>query len=172
MLGMRHRARSQHRRLFPAGLHFAGDVSASKRYWEEDLIDPPVEVSPRGTIPVPTSPGLGYHVRHDLIERWTVERKPGVLGDGKHGKRWTGLIFLFCCSFVLSGRSQRLLLFLPGSKPADIRADWKPWIGDYGSLKEPSRCSGANGHLFLSNQTKQWQLNEVSPGFVRASNVK
>src|SRR6266436_674798 len=30
-----------------------GDVSASKRYWEEDVIDPPVEVSPRGTIQVP-----------------------------------------------------------------------------------------------------------------------
>ncbi len=57
------------------GYALPGDVSASKRYWEEDLIDPPVEVTPRGTIPVPTSPGLGYHVRHDLIERWTVEKE-------------------------------------------------------------------------------------------------
>jgi O-succinylbenzoate synthase len=57
------------------GYTLPGDVSASKRYWEEDLIDPPVEVSPRGTIPVPTSPGLGYHVRQDLIERWTVEKE-------------------------------------------------------------------------------------------------
>ncbi len=57
------------------GYTLPGDVSASKRYWEEDLIDPPVEVSPRGTIPVPTTPGLGYHVRHDLIERWTVEKE-------------------------------------------------------------------------------------------------
>jgi O-succinylbenzoate synthase len=52
-----------------------GDVSASKRYWEEDIIDPPVEVSPTGTIPVPTSPGLGYHVRRELIERWTTEKE-------------------------------------------------------------------------------------------------
>lgn len=57
------------------GYTLPGDVSASKRYWEEDIIDPPVEVSPRGTIPVPTSPGLGYHVRQDLIERWTVEKE-------------------------------------------------------------------------------------------------
>jgi o-succinylbenzoate synthase len=57
------------------GYALPGDVSASKRYWEEDVIDPPVEVSPRGTIQVPTTPGLGYHVRRDLIERWTVEKE-------------------------------------------------------------------------------------------------
>ena len=57
------------------GYTLPGDVSASKRYWEEDVIDPPVEVSPRGTIQVPTTPGLGYHVRRDLIERWTVEKE-------------------------------------------------------------------------------------------------
>ncbi len=57
------------------GYTLPGDVSASKRYWEEDVIDPPVEVSPRGTIQVPTSPGLGYHVRRELIERWTTEKE-------------------------------------------------------------------------------------------------
>ncbi|HYL86426.1 MAG TPA: o-succinylbenzoate synthase [Candidatus Angelobacter sp.] len=57
------------------GYTLPGDVSASKRYWEEDVIDPPVEVSARGTIQVPTTPGLGYHVRRDLIERWTVEKE-------------------------------------------------------------------------------------------------
>jgi len=57
------------------GYTLPGDVSASKRYWEEDVIDPPIEVSPRGTIQVPTSPGLGYHVRRDLIERWTTEKE-------------------------------------------------------------------------------------------------
>ena len=57
------------------GYTLPGDVSASKRYWEEDVIDPPVEVSARGTIQVPASPGLGYHVRRDLIERWTIEKE-------------------------------------------------------------------------------------------------
>jgi O-succinylbenzoate synthase len=57
------------------GYTLPGDVSASSRYWEEDVIDPPVEVSPRGTIEVPATPGLGYHVRHDVIERWTTEKE-------------------------------------------------------------------------------------------------
>jgi O-succinylbenzoate synthase len=57
------------------GYTLPGDVSASKRYWEEDIIEPEVEVSPQGTIRVPDKPGLGYHVRRDLIERWTVEKQ-------------------------------------------------------------------------------------------------
>jgi o-succinylbenzoate synthase len=57
------------------GFTLPGDVSASKRYWDEDIIDPPVEVTPRGTIPIPTEPGLGYHVRRDLIERLTIEKE-------------------------------------------------------------------------------------------------
>jgi len=57
------------------GYTLPGDVSASKRYWEEDVIDPPVEVTPRGTIPVPTASGLGYHIRREVIERWTTEKE-------------------------------------------------------------------------------------------------
>lgn len=57
------------------GYSLPGDVSASKRYWEEDVIDPPVEVSRRGTIQVPVTAGLGYRVRRDLIDRWTVEKE-------------------------------------------------------------------------------------------------
>ena len=37
-----------------------GDVSASKRYWAEDIIDPRVEVSSDGQIAEPTGPGIGY----------------------------------------------------------------------------------------------------------------
>jgi L-alanine-DL-glutamate epimerase-like enolase superfamily enzyme len=72
---MRYRPRSQHRGLFPARLHAARRCVRLQRYWEEDVIDPPVEVSARGTIQVPTSPGLGYHVRRELIERWTTEKE-------------------------------------------------------------------------------------------------
>jgi len=57
------------------GYTLPGDVSASQRYWVEDVIEPEVTVTPRGTIRVPQSPGLGYHVRTDLIERWTVEKQ-------------------------------------------------------------------------------------------------
>ncbi len=43
-----------------------GDVSASKRYWKEDIIEPEVEVSPRGTIAVSYKAGRGYKVRSGL----------------------------------------------------------------------------------------------------------
>ncbi len=52
-----------------------GDVSASQRYWEEDIIEPEVEVTPQGTIKVPTAPGLGYRVRTDRIETLTVRQE-------------------------------------------------------------------------------------------------
>ncbi|MBZ5646374.1 MAG: o-succinylbenzoate synthase [Acidobacteriia bacterium] len=52
-----------------------GDVSASKRYWKEDIIDPEVEVTPDGLIRVPESPGLGYRVKTELIEKLTVRKE-------------------------------------------------------------------------------------------------
>lgn len=52
-----------------------GDVSASKRYWQEDIIEPEVEVSPAGQITVPNTPGRGFEVRTDLIERLTVRKE-------------------------------------------------------------------------------------------------
>jgi O-succinylbenzoate synthase len=55
-----------------AGFVLPGDVSASQRYWEEDIIEPEVQVSPAGTIRVPTTPGLGYAVRAKRIEQLTV----------------------------------------------------------------------------------------------------
>lgn len=54
------------------GFVLPGDVSASKRYWPEDIIDPPVEVDARGMITVPDGPGLGYQVSEDRINRLTV----------------------------------------------------------------------------------------------------
>ncbi|SRR5581483_4111683 len=52
-----------------------GDVSASKRYWKEDIIDPEVEVSPQGTISIKDEPGTGYRIREDLIEKLTVRKE-------------------------------------------------------------------------------------------------
>jgi O-succinylbenzoate synthase len=57
------------------GYTLPGDVSASARYWVEDVIEPEVKVTPQGTIRAPQIPGLGYHVRTDLVERWTVEKE-------------------------------------------------------------------------------------------------
>jgi o-succinylbenzoate synthase len=52
-----------------------GDVSASKRYWAEDIIDPEVEVSAQGTITVSDKAGTGYQVREDLIEKLAVRKE-------------------------------------------------------------------------------------------------
>ena len=52
-----------------------GDVSASKRYWKEDIIEPEVEVTPDGTIPIRDEPGTGYTVREDLIEKFAVRKE-------------------------------------------------------------------------------------------------
>ena len=52
-----------------------GDVSASKRYWKEDIIEPEVEVSSQGTIAIKEEPGTGYRVREDLIEKLTVRKQ-------------------------------------------------------------------------------------------------
>jgi len=57
------------------GFTLPGDVSASRRYWDEDIIDPPIEVTPRGTIVVSQKPGIGYSVRRNLIERLTIEKE-------------------------------------------------------------------------------------------------
>ena len=52
-----------------------GDVSASKRYWKEDIIDPEVTVSPEGMIAISDQPGTGYRVKTDLIEKLTVRKE-------------------------------------------------------------------------------------------------
>jgi len=58
-----------------AGFTLPGDVSASARYWEEDVIEPPVRVSPRGTIKVPESPGIGFEINLPRIDALTVRKE-------------------------------------------------------------------------------------------------
>jgi O-succinylbenzoate synthase len=52
-----------------------GDVSASRRYWAQDIIEPEVEVTPKGTIRVPNAPGIGYTPRLDRIEALTHSKE-------------------------------------------------------------------------------------------------
>jgi O-succinylbenzoate synthase len=52
-----------------------GDVSASRRYWHEDIIEPEVTVSAQGTIRVPSGPGIGFVPRMDRIEKFTVRKE-------------------------------------------------------------------------------------------------
>ena len=57
------------------GFVLPGDVSASQRYWVEDIIEPEVNVTAQGTIEVPTAPGIGYRIKLDEIEKLTVRRE-------------------------------------------------------------------------------------------------
>ncbi|MGH9678877.1 MAG: o-succinylbenzoate synthase [Candidatus Acidiferrales bacterium] len=52
-----------------------GDVTASRRYWTEDVIEPEVEVMPQGTIRVPEGPGIGYAPRLDRIEKLSARKE-------------------------------------------------------------------------------------------------
>ena len=58
-----------------ANFSLPGDVSASKRYWKEDIIEPEVEVSAQGMIGISDQSGRGYRVKPDLIEKLTVRRE-------------------------------------------------------------------------------------------------
>ena len=58
-----------------AGFTLPGDVSASSRYWREDIIDPPVTVNANGTIKAPDKPGIGFEVELSKIEELTVRKE-------------------------------------------------------------------------------------------------
>jgi o-succinylbenzoate synthase len=49
-----------------------GDIAASRRYYQPDLIDPPITVDADGTIPVPAAPGIGVHIAKDRVDRATL----------------------------------------------------------------------------------------------------
>lgn len=57
------------------GFTLPGDVSASQRYWHEDIIDPEVQVTPHGTIPISNKPGRGYAVKEDFVDRLTLRKQ-------------------------------------------------------------------------------------------------
>ena len=56
------------------GFTLPGDVSASKRYWKQDVIEPAVEVTPHGTIIAPEAPGIGFAVQRERIDEAAVRK--------------------------------------------------------------------------------------------------
>ncbi len=68
-----------------SGFVLPGDVSASRRYYAEDTVAPPVEVTPEGMIRVPQSPGIGYALNERRIEQATVRTREIV-------RRQTGVV--------------------------------------------------------------------------------
>jgi o-succinylbenzoate synthase len=65
------------------GFTLPGDVSASPRYWEEDIVDPPITVTPRGSIEPPAGPGMGYRVNLDRLNHGTVRCEELSLGPSR-----------------------------------------------------------------------------------------
>lgn len=57
-----------------AAVNYPNDISASDRYWEEDIVEPPWTLTARGTIEVPNRPGLGVEVLVDSIEKMSREK--------------------------------------------------------------------------------------------------
>jgi O-succinylbenzoate synthase len=62
------RAHNVHLSTLP-NFKLPGDVSASKRYWKEDIIEPEVVVTNDGLIHVPDAPGTGFQVNEKLIAK-------------------------------------------------------------------------------------------------------
>ncbi len=60
------------------GFVWPADLSASDRYWREDITEP-FELDPDGCLAVPSGPGLGVTVRADVIRAATVWRERIVL---------------------------------------------------------------------------------------------
>ena len=52
-----------------------GDVSASKRYWERDIVIPAVETTARGTIMLRQQTGFGYALDNEFIRHITVREE-------------------------------------------------------------------------------------------------
>ncbi|MGA2261029.1 MAG: o-succinylbenzoate synthase, partial [Acidobacteriota bacterium] len=58
-----------------AAFTLPGDVSASKRYYAEDTVRPPVTVTAEGTIRLTEAPGFGYELDWERIQRATVRSR-------------------------------------------------------------------------------------------------
>jgi o-succinylbenzoate synthase len=62
------RAHNVHLASLP-GFTLPGDVAASKRYFETEIIGEPFDVGPDGTMAVPSGSGIGVTVLEDVIRR-------------------------------------------------------------------------------------------------------
>jgi O-succinylbenzoate synthase len=49
-----------------------GDIAASKRYYQPDLIEPAIDIARDGTIAVPTAPGIGVNIIRERVDQATL----------------------------------------------------------------------------------------------------
>lgn len=52
-----------------------GDISASKRYFEKDIVEPEFTVDKDGTMKVPEGSGIGVEVNKKILEKFTVSKE-------------------------------------------------------------------------------------------------
>src|SRR5207247_10922317 len=57
------------------GFVFPNDISASNRYFKEDIVSPEFKLNPDGTRTVPTGPGPGDELRHDEMRNTRKVKK-------------------------------------------------------------------------------------------------
>lgn len=68
------RAHNLHVATLP-NFKFPNDLSASKRYYAEDLIEPAIDITREGTIKVPELPGIGVFPQEKRIRRAALKRE-------------------------------------------------------------------------------------------------
>lgn len=52
------------------GFTLPGDLSSSSRFWEEDIIEPEIDIT-KGKVKVPSSPGIGYEINFAVLDKLT-----------------------------------------------------------------------------------------------------
>jgi O-succinylbenzoate synthase len=57
------------------GFVLPGDISASERYYHEDIADPNFVLNDDSTIDVPDTPGLGISIREDSLRAFTLKHE-------------------------------------------------------------------------------------------------
>ncbi len=57
------------------GFSLPGDISATARYYAEDITEERFELNPDSTLSVPTKPGLGVEIQRAALEKFTVAKK-------------------------------------------------------------------------------------------------
>jgi len=57
------------------GFTLPGDISASKKYYKEDIVNPPFIVNPDGTMDVPKGAGIGVEINMKNLDKVTVSKE-------------------------------------------------------------------------------------------------
>ena len=57
------------------GFTLPGDISASAKYFKEDIVESPFMLNSDSTLTVPTAPGLGIQIDAGRLEKYTVAKE-------------------------------------------------------------------------------------------------